>query len=100
MYGLLGEVKNISCTVCLYVMKHMFKSIFVVCEHGNVLIWVIAHVRLSEEQHLFIFWAYDCERVLLQTALRMETVSASRCEKCLRKQQCCKRGVNRDHSSQ
>jgi hypothetical protein len=52
---LLGEVKNTSCTVRLDVITHVFKSIFVVCEHGNVLILVIIQVKLLDKQYLFIF---------------------------------------------
>jgi hypothetical protein len=34
---------------------HMLRSMFVVYEHENVLIWVIAQVKLLEDWYLFIF---------------------------------------------
>jgi hypothetical protein len=47
---LLGEVKAASCPFCSYVIMHVFRSVTIDCEDGNV-----AEVELLEELTVFIF---------------------------------------------
>jgi hypothetical protein len=93
LYVLLGEVKDTSCTVCLYVVMRMVRSKIITLRS-----WKYSRCGSFHRICIVRFLSSWLWEGFLQTVLKMEIVSAPKCDTGLPQQHCCKWGHTSQHS--